>query len=111
MVSRELRKQYAMNFSPLLPVLRHSENRMPPIKRLSAIWGLVRGLGLQLAGLCRSYLSIIDACFHLLPSQKVSAFANPKSQPLFIKQGPELKTKVMSTEISSIRLCSYSATS
>lgn len=90
MESVELRKQYSMSFLPLFSVLRHSENKEPLFKGLSVIWGLIRSLGLQLAGLCRSYLSIIDACFHFLPSQKVSTFANPKPQPL-VRQWLELK--------------------
>lgn len=95
MESVELRKQYSMSFLPLFSVLRHSENKEPLFKGLSVIWGLIRSLGLQLAGLCRSYLSIIDACFHFLPSQKVSPFANPKPQPL-VRQWLELKkTKTM----------------
>lgn len=65
----ELRTQYVMDFSPLLSVWRHSESKVPLIKGLLAILSLVRGLGLQWAGLCRNYLSIIDACFHLIPSQ------------------------------------------
>lgn len=81
------------------------------IKVLPAIWCLIRGLGLQLAGLCRSYLFIIDTCFYLLLSQKVSLFATQQNHPLFFRQRPEIKKKKSVTkEIGSVSPYTHTVT-
>jgi hypothetical protein len=92
MESVELRKLYAMNFSPPLLVLKHIENRMPHIKGLSAIWGLVKGLRLQLADLGRSSLSIIDVCSHFFFLRILLPLPILIPNLVFIRQGPELKS-------------------